>query len=156
MSTTPQDVQNNVIDLDLSVLRKQRIRIDGDDNRIVELNLSDMDVMRRLQEAYERLTQLSTKYHIQEESEDDNTDEMIKALQIIDTEMRQIVDYIFDSDVSDVAAPFGTMADPINGRFRYDHIIEKFLDLYDTNFTKEFKQMSKNVQKHTDKYTKRK
>lgn len=146
---------SNVIDLDLSVLRKQRIRIDGDDNRIVELNLSDMGIMERLKTSYDKLNELSVKYHIEEEVDEDNTDKVIEKLQEIDKDMRDLINYIFDSDISDIVAPSGTMADPINGKFRYEHIIEKFISLYDTSFESEFKKMSKGVQKHTNKYTRK-
>ena len=113
-----------------------------------------MGIMQRLRSAYNELTQLSTKYHITEENENaDNADEIIETLKNIDNEMRRLIDYVFDSEMSDIVAPFGTMADPINGKFRYEYIIEKFLGLYDANFETEFKKMSKNVQKHTDKYT---
>lgn len=139
------------VDLDLSALRKKRIRIDGDDNKIIEINTSDMGVMGRLQNSYDRLMQLATDY-TKEEIEDDSKDDTIEALAKIDAEMKEIVDYVFDANISEICVQDGTMADPFNGKFRFEHIIEKFLELYDANFTKEFKKMSANVQKHTGKY----
>ena len=153
-------LENNIIDVDLSALKKKRIRINGDDDKIVEINVSDMNVVTRLQEAYDRLLSLANTYNLQEEEskeeiETDNiTDEkIIKTLQVLDTEMRDLVDFIFQANVSDVCADDGTMADPINGQFRFEYIIEKFLAVYDKNFTEEFKKMSKSVKKHTNKYT---
>ena len=152
-----ETLNNNIIDIDLSALRKKRIRIDGDDNRIVEINLSDMGVMSRLQDAYDKLVSLANKYNLKEEEagtdEETDTDETLKLLNILDTEMRELVDFIFQANISEVCANDGTMADPINGQFRFEYIIEKFLALYDANFTTEFKKMSKNVKKHTNKYT---
>lgn len=153
-------LENNVIDIDLSALRKKRIRINGDDSKIIELNVSDMGVVTRLQEAYDRLISLANTYNLQEEeskaeADDDSFDETkaIETLRILDTEMRDLIDFIFQANVSEVCADDGTMADPINGQFRFEHIIEKFLAVYDKNFTEEFKRMSKNVKKRTNKYT---
>lgn len=153
-------LENNVIDIDLSALRKKRIRINGDDNKIIELNVSDMGVVTRLQEAYDRLISLANTYNLQEEeskaeADDGSFDEAkaIETLRVLDTEMRELIDFIFQANVSEVCADDGTMADPINGQFRFEHIIEKFLAVYDKNFTEEFKKMSRNVKKRTNKYT---
>ena len=153
-------IENNVIDIDLSALRKKRIRINGDDNKIIELNVSDMGVITRLQEAYDRLISLANTYNLQEEeskaeADDGSFDEAkaIETLRVLDTEMRELIDFIFQANVSEVCADDGTMADPINGQFRFEHIIEKFLAVYDKNFTEEFKKMSRNVKKRTNKYT---
>ena len=153
-------LENNVIDIDLSALRKKRIRIDGDDNKIVEINVSDMGVINRLQEAYDRLISLANTYNLQEEesnaeADDDDFDveKTVETLRILDKEMRELVDFVFQANVSEVCASDGTMADPVNGQFRFEYIIEKFLAVYDKNFTEEFKKMSKNVKKRTNKYT---
>ena len=49
--------QNDVIDIKLAV-EKQKIRIDGDDNRIIELDTSDLSVLTRLNEYYPKLKEL--------------------------------------------------------------------------------------------------
>lgn len=146
-------IENNIIDIDLSELRKKRIRIDGDDNKIIELNTSDMGVMERLQSAYSQLVELANNYHFEEEKDSDA--EMIAALSEINKKMCELVDYIFNAKIAEICSSDGTMADPFNGQFRFEYIIGKFLALYDENFTQEFKKMSKNVKKHTDKYTRK-
>lgn len=155
-------VDNNIIDIDLSQLRKKKIRIDGDDNKIIEINTSDMGVMERLKNSYDKLLTLANKYHEEEELEisdlekdRENVDKLINSLSEIDTEMRKLVDYVFNAPVSEVCTEDGTMADPFNGQFRFEYIIDKFIALYDENFTKEFKKLSTNVQKHTNKYTRK-
>ena len=144
-------IENNVIDIDLSALKKKRIRINGDDTKIVELNVSDMGVITRLQEAYDKLLSLANEYNLQDEAaKAEEGDDSFDADKAIET-----IDFIFQANVSSVCADDGTMADPLNGQFRFEHIIEKFLDVYDKNFTDEFKKMSKNVKKHTNKYARR-
>ena len=49
--TTDNDIQ----DIDLSSLRKKRFRIDGDNNRIIELNTSDAGFLVRLNKLYPKM-----------------------------------------------------------------------------------------------------
>lgn len=148
-------VNNNIVDIDLSITRKKRFRIDGDDNRIIELNTSDMTILNRLDEADKQLRELADKatFGMSETGEDDNAD-AVKELLATDKQMRAIIDYLFDAPVSDVCAPDGSMYDPFNGKYRFEHIMEILFALYEKNISEEIKKMRKNVQKHTDKYTK--
>lgn len=149
-------VNNNIVDIDLSITRKKRFRIDGDDNRIIELNTSDMTILNRLDEADKQLRELADKatFGLSETGDDDNAD-AVKELLATDKQMRAIIDYLFDAPVSDVCAPDGSMYDPFNGKYRFEHIMEILFALYEKNISEEIKKMRKNVQKHTDKYTKK-
>ena len=53
VATTAND---NIVDIDLSVTERKRFRIDGDNNRILYLNTSDMGMVTRLEEAENQLT----------------------------------------------------------------------------------------------------
>lgn len=158
MATKP--VNDNVIDISLSVTRKKRFRIDGDDSRIIELNTSDINVVGRLNEAYKKLIDMannaSTILDDIDTDSQDGIDKMVSTLRDIDVDMRKLIDYIFDSKISDICAPDGSMYDPFNGQFRFEHIIETLSGLYENNFDTEFKKMSTNVRKHTDKYVNKK
>jgi len=157
--SSPDGIQ----DLSLDVIRRKRIRIDHDDNRILELNTSDLNILARLKEAYPQLVSLANnafkqipEIEVDEENYDLITDEataqLINALTEADTRMRELVDYIFDSNVSEVCAPHGSMYDPINGKFRFEHIIELLSNLYETDVSTELNQISARVKKHTSKY----
>ena len=146
-------------DIDLSVTRKKRFRIDGDNNRYLELNVSDMSIITRLNSLYPRLEKLSQTAAIkqldkQEASEESAIAKISQTLTKIDMEMRQIIDEIFDSNVSEMCAPNGSMFDPFNGEFRFEHIIDVISKLYENNINLEFKKMSAKLKKRTDKYTK--
>jgi len=158
MATKPVS-NNDIIDISLSVTRKKKFRIDGDDSRIIELNTSDINVIGRLNEAYKNLIEMANKASTILDDIDTDTqeglDKMVSALKDIDKEMRELIDFIFDSKISDICAPDGSMYDPFNGQFRFEHIIETLSGLYENNFDKEFKKMSSNVRKHTDKYVKK-
>lgn len=154
-------------DISLDVIRKKRFRIDGDDSRILELNTSDLNILARLKEAYPKLVSLADDAfknmpEIDNTAEDYNfmtdesTAEIVQALKDADKGMRDLMDYIFDSNVSEVCAPSGSMYDPINGQFRFEHIIGILAALYETDIEKEMTNISNRVKKHTSKYTKRK
>ena len=146
---------NNIIDIDLSVTRKKRFRIDGDDSRIIELNTSDMTILTRLDEADKRLQELAEHANFELTGEDEDDKKVVAELLATDKEMRELIDYVFDAPVSDVCAPDGSMYDPFNGKYRFEHIIETLCQLYEDNINAEVKKMRRQVQKHTDKYTKR-
>lgn len=150
-----------VIDIDLSAIEKKRFRINEDSNRILELNVSDMSVLTRLEDATPKLNALLSKLDGANESMTDedgelDTSKLAKEFKEIDNQMREIVDFIFDANVSEVCAPDGSMYDPFNGKFRFEHIIETLIGLYNSNIASEFKKMELRTSKHTAKYTKKK
>ena len=154
---------NDIIDVSLSGARKKKIRIDGDDNRILELNTSDLNLLVRLREVYPELTALSKEAfsnwpdeEISEDTDfmsDPNVSKATEILKETDAKMRDLIDYIFDSNVSEVCAPSGSMYDPVGGKLRYEHIVDCLSALYEKDISTEMKKISKRVQKHTDKYT---
>lgn len=160
---TKKPVMNDVVDISLSAIRKKRIRIDGDDNRIIELNTSDLNILSRLKEAYPKLVSF-TQEAVNKWPDTDIADrddiydspelnDVITILQDIDKKMRDLIDYIFDSKVADICAPFGSMYDPVNGEFRFEHIINTLSNLYETDLSAEMQKMSTRINKHTSKYT---
>ena len=147
---------DNIVDINLNRIGKKRIRIDGDDNRILELNTSDLGIFGRLQKSEEDITQLTKEAmkNWPEEADKDSFEISAKIFKEVDTRMREILDFIFDAPVSELCAPSGTMFDPINGKLRYEHIMEIIGSLYESDITTEVDKMSARVKKHTDKYTK--
>ena len=156
----------NIVDIDLSAIRKKRFRIDGDDNRILELNTSDLNILPRLKETYPKLMELNNQVaelsvNASEVDEGDGFengefDNVIDTLAKVDASMREMIDYIFDSNVSEVCAPSGSMYDPIDGQCRFEHIIGCLTNLYETDMSAEVAKLSKRTDKYTSKYTKRK
>lgn len=150
----------DIVDIDLSAIKKKRFRIDGDNNRILELNTSDFGVVVRLNETYASLTELATQVAgkgFDFDAADDDVVKLDKAstvIDTIDTQMRKKIDYIFDSNVSEVCAPSGTMYDLINGKFRFEYILEKLAALYSVQIQKEYTKMAARMKKHTGKYHK--
>ena len=146
--TDKKPCEETVQDLNLGAIAKTRFRIDGDSSRILELNLSDMGIIPRLEAELKTLHKLVTTRF--------STDELDPSvIEEVDKEMRASVDRIFQTNASEVCAPDGTMVDPINGQLRYEHIIDALTKLYEENINNEYKKMNERIKKHTAKYTKK-
>lgn len=160
------DATEDIIDLDLSVTRKKRFRFDKDNNRIIELNTSDMNIIARMSEAYPKLKEQQEKaaklmegieIDGEESTEASVTADMAtisERLKTIDNDMRDLIDFMFNAPVSAAAAPDGSMYDPYEGSFRFEYIITLLIKQYENNLESEFAKMSKQMEKHTAKYTK--
>ena len=159
-------VEDDIIDIDLSVTQKKKFRFDKDNSRIVELNVSDMNILSRMSETYPKLNALQERASkmmdgISFDEEDDeiltqNMQTVADRLKSVDKEMRDLIDFMFDTDVSSKAAPDGSMYDPFNGSPRYEYIITILMKQYETNLQAEYSKMNKQLSKHTAKYINRK
>lgn len=138
----------NVIDITLDSAKRTSFRINGDDNAIIELNLSDLGIMDRLQTGLEKL-QAEMQNIASLSNDDENLSELMKQA---DQKMREYVDYIFDYPVSAACAKYGTMYDPKDGKFRYESIIDGLTRLYADNINEEYRKLQQRMSKHTDKY----
>lgn len=155
---------------DISLSSKKSFRIDGDNNRIIYLDTSDMNILVRFEEVYPEIRKLAvdaaeraeaTKQAPPEEPGEDIEDdgpifgETTAILKEIDSKMREKLNYIFASDIADICEPTGNMYDMVNGEFRFEHIISVLSNLYINNINSEIRKMQERVKKHTAKYTNR-
>ena len=143
------DKRNDVIDLSMPVSEKKRYRINGDNDKIIMLNVSDMTIISRMQKGLKELKDIATEIS-GTELEGENLSEFIKEC---DTKMRDVLNVIFDYDVASACAPSGTMVDVVDGQFMYEHIIQTLSALYENNLSDEYQKMQERLKKHTDKYT---
>lgn len=160
-SVTTPITEPDVVDVDLGFVEKKRFRICGDYNRMLELNVSDLNIASRLKTGYPKLKTLLAEAQTNMGSIPDDLEEekllgeLADKLTEIDTEMRKVIDYIFDTNASEVCAPSGNMYDPVGGQFRFERIIEKLATLYTNGLDKEFEQLKNRVEGKTSKYTKK-
>ena len=156
---------SNVLNLDLSETARTKIWVNGDCTKVLELNLTDMNIMSRAKDAQAKLDELQAEANelasvevpksIETEEDEKKLDKAIEVFKAIDKQMRDIVNGIFDFNVCDVCCDGGSMYDPINGQYRYEYIIDKLMALYGDSWEKEAKQNKATMQKHTAKYTKK-
>lgn len=153
----------DVIDVDLGFVEKKKFRINGDFNRMLELNVSDLNVFSRLKTDYPKLDKLLKEAQEKVTSIPDdmeNKDELLgkiaDVLDDIDAQMRALVDHIFDTNASEICAPSGNMFDPVGGQWRFERIIDRLTSLYANGLHAEFDKVKANVDKKVSKYTKKK
>ena len=138
----------DIVDVDIDGIKRQKFRINGRNDSVIELNLSDLNIVDRMQEGLNKLD--AEMSEIAKLPDDDTLSDKLKEA---DKRMREYVDYIFDYPVSDACIKNGSMYDPKNGMFAYEHIIDALTKLYTNNLNEEYKKMKSRIQKHTDKYT---
>lgn len=152
-----KSVEPEVKSVDLGFVEKRKFAINGDITRLLEICVSDMNIIVRLNEAYPKLQGLVNEAQDALGGLDDDAGlgELADVLVKIDKDMREQIDYIFDTNASEICAPKGNMYDPIDGGFRFEHIIECLAKLYETGLEGEFKKLQTKTAKHTTKYTKK-
>lgn len=156
------------IDIDLSDIQKQPFRINGNNDQILELNISDMGIVNRVAETLPKLKSLAeeaadlkaSEIEMETDSElPSESDEFLleigKKINELDDRLRDYIDYIFDSNVSEVCAPSGTMFDLFKGKFRYEYLLDKLTKLYTDNIQSEYDKVRQRMAMHTDKYVKK-
>ena len=148
--TENNQIEENIIDLNLDGIKKQKFRINGEPGAIIELNLSDLNIVDRLKKGMKQLQEEVSKIPNIDSVDEENLQE---TLDEIDAKMRKSVDYIFDFPVSAVCAKSGTMYDVKDGKLRYEIILDGLTKLYEENIQTEYKKLQSRIQKHAGKYT---
>lgn len=147
---------NGVTDIQLNIDKREQFRINGDNNRIIELDVSDFGILNRLRESYPRLQELSIKgFEADDIGDDDNIKlgEFMDSLNAINDEMISVMDYIFDSKVAKICADGKPLYNMVAGQFIFEIILDTLFSLYSENIRAEFGQMSQRMKSHTNKYT---
>lgn len=158
VTNVSDSVNANTVSIDLSALDRTKVLINKREDRYVMLNLSDLNVPTRFEEKESEIEKILIGIgSFGDVAEDEEKTKIIKE-QIIegDKGIRSIIDYIFDSNVSEVCAPSGTMLDMIEGKFRWEYIMDALADLYSDHIELEFNKVMSRIKTHTDKYTKKK
>lgn len=172
MGIAEESNEENIISVDLSATQKKKYRMIIDPNKpelnkILEINTSDLGIVDRMNSAYKELkkfeveaqnllAELDNLAEVDEDNPDDtlgkNLETVSKNLTTIDKKMRNLLDKIFDTNVSEICAPFGSMYDPINGKLRYEYILDKLTNMYESGLSSEIAKIKRNTDKHTSKY----
>lgn len=148
MALTDVDVKEDIIDIEIAPIKRKKFRLNGDNNKIIELNTSDLNIGARLEKGYANLRDIAQQVG----NVDVNEDNVLETLKHYDDIMKHEIDFIFDSPVAEKCSDGGTMYDPYQGNMRYEHILDCLLNLYAETIRDEFAKMRKDMQKHVGKY----
>ena len=128
--------------------------INGDENRVIRFNPSDMAIIKRLEEAKNKI---SESMAIKDDIELDNEGKPINSLENyskvishIDNVIKEQINYIFDSDVANVV--FGNQSPLAN--IKGKPLYERFMESVMPEIKKAVEEEAKESRKRVEKYTK--
>lgn len=149
------------------VKTREQFLVDGDESKVIELDINDVNLVNRLTDAIPKMQELDKRWTAlnQEVSIDpdnaveENLEEVNKFssnFKAIESEIRDILDEVFDSaGMSDTILGTTSAFSPVNGKFKYEQIIDVLVRLYEKNIQKEAEKFNRaKVKKKTAKYIK--
>ena len=133
------------------------IMIDGDESRIIRLDLADIGVFARFDAAIPELDKIEQRFRELSNAEGDELQQMqgyAKALAAAETELAAIIDGIFNAEVCKTCAGGASLFALDNGSFLYERIVEAVGGLYGDRLKGQVAERRKRLAKHTAKYGK--
>lgn len=155
---------SDVIDIQIGGIKKKRFRIDKDDSKIIELDTTDINLVKRFEESIPIITQIMEEREnlgdIPEVDKNSSTEEAMEivnkitsALDKMEQKLRKQIDYIFDSNICEIICGNSSIFTPVDGSLRYERIILALIPLYENGLNEEAEKVQERLKKSTDKYT---
>ena len=162
-----EQIQN----INLNINTRKKFSIDGNPNKIIELDINDINIAKRYADSIERMKSLSKIYDEMKATMNDlnaetvaNEDTALTAINkfseqmgALETEMRDIIDFIFDSPISDIILENTSAFSPVQGKYvKYEQILEVLSNLYTKSIKADMDKINKrNISKYTTRYVKK-
>lgn len=147
--------------LNLGINTKKRFTIDGDENKILEIDVQDMSIMSRIKPAMKKINGVKSHWEELQKIDPDNIsdeemDELQSALEESEKEMREGIDFLFNTNVCEVCLGNTSAFTPIDGKLKYEIIITTLSGLYEKTIKAEMGKfdvgkVNKRVQKRVQK-----
>ena len=127
--------------------------INGDVNRVIRFNPSDLDIIKRLEEAKNKISEsMDIKDDIELDNEGkpvDSLENYSKVISHIDNVIKEQINYIFDSDVANVVFGNQSPLANIKGKPLYERFMESVMPEIKKAVEEEAKESRKRVAKYT-------
>lgn len=121
--------------------------VNGDENNVIRINVSDLNISKRYQEASEKIEKLAEKY----KNVSKPTPEQLAEA---DKEVRTQLNYVFDSDVCTPAFGNTNCFSPVaDGHFLFEAFMEAFLPLIQQDMQATANASKIHIGNKTEKYT---
>ena len=150
-----------VSNLKFGLPKKKRFTVDGDPNRVIEIDTGDTGILGRWNGLSKWFEEMDAKISRFGEGFDPEspTEEQVEALcgdfAEIDAKMREKLNYLFAADVcTPVIGEHGSLIRVIDGEPLFMVIIETLVPLYEADIRVESEKSRKRIEKHTGKYAK--
>lgn len=146
--------------------QKQTIQLNGNPEKVIELDLGDSNIITRLSEGADKIENLVKERQNLHEllaNGNDSTESNAKYYQDLavkfkelENNMREIINEIFEYDVCTPFLGTSSVFSIKNGEFAFEKIINSLMGLYEDSIRKESNNLKQRLSKHTDKYLKNK
>ena len=127
--------------------------INGDENRVIRFNPSDLAIIKRLEEAKNKISEsMAIKDDIELDNEGkpvDSLENYSKVISHIDNVIKEQINYIFDSDVANVVFGNQSPLANIKGKPLYERFMESVMPEIKKAVEEEAKESRKRVAKYT-------
>lgn len=125
----------------------KKYTINGDENCVVSINTTDYAILDRIKKSLKNIEKLSTEYKNKAVNNDDEANELFVSA---DKEIREQINYIFNSDVCTSA--FGntnclSLCD--DGSTLFENFVNCVIPIIRRDITEAQKKQSKHIEKYT-------
>lgn len=123
----------------------EEIVIDKDKNKTIKIFLNDLNIIERISNAQKVIEEKMSKEIDYEDKTNDNVNKILE----LDKVIKEQVDYIFDTNVSEIVFGNKSPMSTINGEFLIVIFLEKIIPIIKENIEKEQIKSQKNIEKYT-------
>jgi hypothetical protein len=139
--------------INVKALDRERITINNDENRVIELNTSDFNIVSRFAEMQPKLQELSKqapeKDLTAEADSDTFIDDLSTSIKTVDNQIRECINYIFDYDVCAPMVGNASLLSVVDGKAKYEYILEALTPLYNDSISAEMQAMNSRINSAT-------
>lgn len=122
----------------------KRLAINGDENRIITINPTDIAVIKRYNEVIPQLDELSEKY---KEIPQEKT---VEAISELDKKAREFIDYIIGSSVSETVFGNSNCLSFAGGQTIFENFLTAYMDYMTPAIKSEYDKSKKRIRKYTN------
>lgn len=121
----------------------KRLAINGDESRVIVVNPTDMGLVSRYREKLPEIEKINI--------DSENSEEI---MQILDSKVREFVDYIIGSKVSDVVFGTANCISMADGKMLFENFMTAYMEFMNPEIKAEYERSRKRVEKYTEQLPK--
>ena len=116
----------------------KRLAINGDENRVIVVNPTDVGIVTRYREKLPEIEKLSA-----------NTENSEKIPDILDKKVREFVDYIIGSPVSEIVFGKTNCLSMAGGQTIFENFLTAYMEYMKPEIKAEYERSKKRIEKYT-------
>lgn len=122
----------------------KRLVINGDENRIITINPTDIAVIKRYNEVIPQLDRLSEKY------KDVPQEKTVEIISELDKKAREIIDYIIGFPVAETVFGTANCLSYAGGQTIFENFLTAYMEYMKPEIKAEYERSKKRIKKYTN------